>query len=118
MLNSHSKKLALGVKYVRPHADTRGWLPRIKHKLGIGSLMGTDYISGWYDELPYLDGSLTWESPWVYQFVDAPNVVYSLGTFVHVVTISADGAVSISKGGLSESAVLNDPTDLLIPNRP
>jgi len=57
---------------------------------------------------PYIDGKFTWEIPWLFKGEGGKEVKFA--TVSHVKEIDSTGRVTISKGGASVSAGLNDPT--------
>ena len=56
---------------------------------------------------PYVDGKFTWEIPWLYEGERGAEVEFT--TVNHVKEIDDTGRITISKGGTSVSADLNDP---------
>ena len=68
-----------------------------------------DTIQGGSDNhTPYVAGTFTWAIPWSFRVGTGSPKVFA--TLNHVKTIDATGKLTISKGGTTKSAQLNDPT--------
>lgn len=70
---------------------------------------GVDTIQGGSDNhKPYINGGFTWAIPW--SFKVGTGVAKVFATVNHVKTVDDTGKMTISKGGTSVSAALDDPT--------